>query len=66
LKASLNDVPGLRFLPLDLPQIEIFGGLRKMRDPFDRLIVSAALALGARLITKDSALSESGLVESVW
>ncbi len=66
LKASVQDTPGLRFLSLDLAQLEVFSGLRNIRDPFDRLIASAALATGSRLITKDSLLSDSGLVDAVW
>ena len=57
LKASFDDTPSLRFLPLDLAQLEIFASLRNLRDPFDRMITSAALATGSRLITKDGPLS---------
>jgi PIN domain nuclease of toxin-antitoxin system len=66
LKPSLQETPSLRFLPLDFPQLDVFASLRNIRDPFDRLIVSAALATGSRLITKDVRLSESGLVEVLW
>ena len=66
LRASLQETPSLRFLSLDFAQLEVFGSLRSIRDPFDRLIASAALATGSRLITKDSRLSDSGLVEVVW
>jgi PIN domain nuclease of toxin-antitoxin system len=37
-----------------------------MRDPFDRLIVSAARAIGAALLTRDGGIAESGLVETMW
>ncbi|HEX2678874.1 MAG TPA: type II toxin-antitoxin system VapC family toxin [Polyangiales bacterium] len=66
LEASLQDVQSLQFLPLDLAQLDTFASLRSVRDPFDRLIVSAALTTGSRLMTKDMALTESGLVETVW
>jgi len=66
LKASLQEAPSLRFLPLDFAQLDVFASLRNIRDPFDRLIASAALATGSRLLTKDVRLSESGLVEVVW
>jgi PIN domain nuclease of toxin-antitoxin system len=49
-----------------MSQVEVFAGLRSIRDPFDRLIVSAALDVGARLVTKDGALWENGLVETIW
>jgi PIN domain nuclease of toxin-antitoxin system len=35
-------------------------------DPFDCLIAGTALRLGVPLITKDNALSKSGLLEVVW
>ncbi len=66
LKAALEETPGLRFQALDLAQVELFATLQSLRDPFDRLIVSASLAIGARLLTKDSRISASGLVHVVW
>src|SRR5262245_42745635 len=36
------------------------------RDPLDRLIAGTAIRLGLPLITKDQAIVESGLVETVW
>lgn len=36
------------------------------QDAYDRLIVAAALQLELPLITADSAIEESGLVETVW
>ena len=35
-------------------------------DPFDCLIAGTALRIGVPLITKDTVISESGLVETVW
>ena len=66
LKRAFEGAPGFHFLPLDLPQLDQFASLAAVRDPFDRLIVGAARALGATLITRDSALEEVGLVETVW
>lgn len=66
LKAAFADTPSLRFLPLDFAQLEVFATLQGLRDPFDRLIVSATLATGSRLLSKDVALTESGLVHVVW
>jgi PIN domain nuclease of toxin-antitoxin system len=37
-----------------------------IRDPFDRLIVSAARVHGARLVTRDEAIAGLGLVPVVW
>lgn len=66
LRKATESAPGLRFLPLDLPQLDQFAALRGMRDPFDRLIVSAARAIGAALLTRDGSIADSGLVETVW
>jgi PIN domain nuclease of toxin-antitoxin system len=66
LHRAFRDAPGLRFLPLDLSQLEEFVALAKVRDPFDRLIVSAARHLRASLLTRDASLEESGLVETIW
>lgn len=66
IRAAIEEVAGLRFLDLDLAQIDEFAALVSIRDPFDRLILGAARAIGARLITRDRRLSETGLVEAVW
>jgi PIN domain nuclease of toxin-antitoxin system len=66
LRRGMESAPGFHFLPLDEPQLEEFAGLAAIRDPFDRLVVSAARSLRAALVTRDSALAESGLVELIW
>ena len=66
LTAAMRDAPSLRFAPMDLAQLDEYAALTAIRDPFDRLIVGAARALGAKLITKDQALAGSPLVETVW
>ena len=58
--------PNVRFLPLDLEQLDEFAALALLRDPFDRLIVSAARVVKAKLLTRDAALAQSGLVQTVW
>ena len=55
-----------RFLPLDLRQLDEFSAHVALRDPFDRLIVSACRAVRATLLTKDEALAERGLVRVLW
>jgi PIN domain nuclease of toxin-antitoxin system len=55
-----------RFLPLDLDQIDEFAALGAIRDPFDRLIIAPARRTGAKLISRDRSLAESGLAEGVW
>jgi PIN domain nuclease of toxin-antitoxin system len=56
----------LRFLALDLDQLNEFAALVAIRGPFDRLIVSAARSADATLITRDGRITETGLVETVW
>jgi PIN domain nuclease of toxin-antitoxin system len=65
VKAALA-VTRWRFLPLDLDQLERFADLAVLVDPFDRLIVAAALCTDAKLISSDQRISESGLVDVVW
>ena len=66
LRETFDAIAGLRFLPLDLHQLDQFVSLTAIRDPFDRLIISAARSLRAELISRDEALGESGLVRIVW
>jgi PIN domain nuclease of toxin-antitoxin system len=63
---GIFDRSALRFLPLDLDQLDRFETLAAVRDPFDRLIVSAARALDAKLVSRDAAIAASGLIETVW
>jgi len=53
-------------LPLDLAQAREFALLETMRDPFDRMLVAAARAAGTSLVTADTAIRDSALVEIVW
>jgi PIN domain nuclease of toxin-antitoxin system len=66
IKRATESAPALRFLPLDLPQLEHFATLASLRDPFDRLIVSAARAMDAALVTRDGGVADSALVATVW
>ena len=66
LRTALEQTPALRFLALDFDQLDEFAGLGAIRDPFDRLILSAARSRGAKLITKDAEVEELGLVQTVW
>lgn len=66
LRTALEQTPGLKFLALDLLQIETFATLMAIKDPFDRLILSACRVTGARLITRDSTLLESKVVPALW
>jgi PIN domain nuclease of toxin-antitoxin system len=66
LRTAMEQAPGLRFLPLDLRQLDEFAALGVLRDPFDRLIVAASRVMEAKLVTRDTALEEQGLVQTVW
>jgi len=66
LRTALEQTPGLQFLALDFPQIEMFATLTAIKDPFDRLIVSACRITGARLITRDGNLLDSKVVMTLW
>jgi hypothetical protein len=66
LKTAMEKAPSLRFLPLDLAQVNEFAAHSGVRDPFDRLIISACRTVGAKLMTRDRFLHDSGLVQVVW
>ena len=66
LRRAMDANAGFRFLPLDLPQLDEFAALATIRDPFDRLIVSAARNVRGTLITRDRAVVDSGVVETIW
>jgi PIN domain nuclease of toxin-antitoxin system len=66
LKTAFDQAPGFRFSALDMRQLDEFAALGAIRDPFDRLIVSATRVLEAKLVTKDQSIGELGLVQTVW
>ena len=56
------------YQPLDLTPEQVFtaDGLGFTRDPFDGLIVAAALSLNLPLVTRDATIRGSGAVKVVW
>ena len=56
------------YVPLDLSpaQVLLAEELRFTRDPFDALVVATAKDLSMPLITRDSAIRESGNVPIIW
>jgi len=56
---------GYAVLALDIEQAIEFGSITGIRDPMDRMILSAARATGSRLISRDDHLDGFG-VERVW
>jgi PIN domain nuclease of toxin-antitoxin system len=55
-------IPGLRVVALSLPIIATAARLVALKDPADMLIVATAQHHGARLVTSDRRIDESGLV----
>ncbi len=66
LEALVSAQPAFALLPLDLRQAGEFILLGALQDPFDRLVVAAARAAGAPLMTADTRIEESALVEIIW
>ena len=56
------------FQPIDLTpeQVYLSDEIRVNADPFDNVICATALSLELPLITADSAIAESGVVEVLW
>ena len=48
LETVIEQAGSFRFLALDLRQLDEFAALTAIRDPFDRLILSACRSAGAR------------------
>lgn len=66
VQALLAQYASFELLPLDLAQATELALLGSLFDPFDRLVVAAARALDATLLTADQRISESGLARVVW
>jgi len=64
--ATIRSTPGFRLAPLSPETALHIGDLSVLRDIHDRLIVAEALEWDAVLITRDQAISASGLVDTVW
>lgn len=68
LEAWLEDamsVPGLEVAPLTVPVMAAAARMAGLRDPADMLIVATALHHGAPLLTNDSRILDSGLVQVI-
>ncbi len=58
-------IPGLEVVALTVPIIATAARLTALRDPADMLIVATAQQHGARLVTNDARIEESGTVQVV-
>jgi PIN domain nuclease of toxin-antitoxin system len=66
LEALITAQPAFAMVPLDLAQAKEFALLESLADPFDRMIVAAARVTGTPLMTADTGIRSSALVEVVW
>jgi PIN domain nuclease of toxin-antitoxin system len=66
LEAVVRRNDEVRILAHDLAQASEFAVLRSLADPFDRMIVAAARATDRPLLTADTTIAASGLVDVVW
>ena len=63
--AELEQSPNFSIVDFDLSVVKRMNILRTF-ELHDRIIVATALSQGARLIIKDRAIRDSGLVECIW
>jgi PIN domain nuclease of toxin-antitoxin system len=58
--------PAYQPLDLDFEQVAMADELRFNRDPFDALVVAAALTMGIPLVTRDREIAQAGRVRTIW
>jgi PIN domain nuclease of toxin-antitoxin system len=68
LRNMLASSPALILQPIDISVVDATTSIPRdlLADPWDRFIVGTARALAVPLVTKDSAIRESGLVTTIW
>ena len=66
VEALVAQSSAFEVLPLDLAQSKEFMMLGGLRDPFDRMIASAARTLALPILSADEKNADSGLVDVVW
>jgi PIN domain nuclease of toxin-antitoxin system len=66
IEALVSAQPAFKIQPLDLAQAVEFVLLQGVVDPFDRMLVAAARVADAPLLTADTAIADSALVETIW
>lgn len=66
LREQLSIRPGFPIEPLTPEDVDEARALARLSDPFDCLIVATARRLRLALITRDSAISDCGLVSTHW
>ena len=63
---ALASVGGIELSDLGRTQLERLDRLPEIPEMHDRLIAAEAMALGAPLVTRDAALSDSPQIETIW
>ena len=63
---EISSIDGFNTADLDNATISLSVGYSFNNDIFDKAIVATAVSMDLPLITKDVAISESGLVEIYW
>jgi len=66
VEALLAAQPAFQLEPLDMAQATEFALLDSLPDPFDRLIVATARSADVPLISADTVIDASALVETIW
>jgi PIN domain nuclease of toxin-antitoxin system len=68
LRQNLLSSPAVALHPIGIDVADAYVSIDRqiLRDPWDRLIVATAIALGLPLVTKDAAIQRSRLVPTVW
>lgn len=66
VEALLAAQPAFKLQPLEMTQASEFVLLESLADPFDRFVVAAARGAGVPLITADTTIDDSALVETIW
>ena len=68
IRTVLDGAPTVQLHPIDEAVTISFTKISRalLTDPWDRFIVATARSLGLALVTRDSAIQKSGLVETIW
>jgi len=68
LRNLLVSSPVFVLAPIDLEVVDATTSIPRdvLGDPWDRFIVATARTLGLSLVTRDSAISDSDLVLTIW
>ena len=57
---------GFEFVPLDSAQLALMEQFSEIREMHDRMVVSAAAALRATIVTRDPVLVDASTVPTLW